>query len=149
MTKSQLQVVPTTFKTMRSSWEENKNTQNKTLEIKLFSRAVVTLHAQRPEAHLMLKRHGVSLRGALKTPEPLALNGLLRRFPLLQLSKWTLAHKAPCLPAPKWSPSTPTRKGPLLRRKHPLSGCHVPLKQVPFILRLTRETVELLLNWGW
>lgn len=59
----------------------------------------------------MLKKHGVSLRGALKTPEPLALDGLLRTFALLQLSKWTLAHKAPCLPAPRWSPSTPTRKG--------------------------------------
>lgn len=38
--------------------------------------------------------HGVSLGGALQTPESLALDGLLRRVPLLQLSKWTLAYKA-------------------------------------------------------
>lgn len=56
--------------------------------------ATVALGAQEAEAHLLLRGgYGGSLRGARGTAESLALRDLLRSFPRLQLSEWSLAFK--------------------------------------------------------
>ena len=70
------------------------------LQGSIFRYATVALRAQRPEAHLLLRGGcGGSLRGARGTAESLALHGLLRSFPRLQLSEWSLALKPSHQPA--------------------------------------------------
>ena len=70
------------------------------LQVNIFRYAIVALRAQGPEAHLSLRGgYGGSLRGARGPAESLALHDLLRSFPRLQLSEWSLAVKRSHQPA--------------------------------------------------
>lgn len=107
------------FKTIISSWKKEKPTKSFRLTFL--------------EAHLMLRgAHGVPLRGALETKKSFASRGLLRGFPRLQLSEWSLAEKPSLQPVPNPSPSHPLGKRNPPQKEGALNGCSAHLEANPF-----------------